>query len=75
VKAGQPVKFVVKNQGTNIHNMHILSQATEGKDFSSDLTVNPGAESEFTATFTKTGQVKFQCDFHVPDMVGTITVQ
>ena len=74
VPAGAKVKFHLNNTGTAIHNMHILSEAGEGKDFTSELMVNPGKTSEFEATFTKKGTYKFQCDFHVPDMVGTITV-
>ncbi|PKN81113.1 MAG: hypothetical protein CVU47_08035 [Chloroflexi bacterium HGW-Chloroflexi-9] len=69
------VKITVKNEGSAIHNMHILSSETEGKDFASNPLVNPGGEDDFEVTFTKTGVVNFQCDFHLPDMVGTITVQ
>lgn len=74
VPAGTPITFEAKNTGAAIHNVHILSQEGEGKDFSSELMVNPGKTSTFQATFTKKGTYKFQCDFHVPDMVGTITV-
>ena len=69
------VTFEVKNAGAAIHNMHIVSNATEGKDFSSKPVIEGGATDKFTATFTKNGTVKFQCDFHLPDMVGTITVK
>ncbi|MDO9445820.1 MAG: cupredoxin domain-containing protein [Dehalococcoidia bacterium] len=69
------VKITIKNEGSAIHNMHILSSETEGKDFASNPLVNPGEDDEFEVTFTKTGVVNFQCDFHLPDMVGTITVQ
>lgn len=69
------VTFEVKNAGAALHNMHIVSTPTEGKDFSSKVTIEGGASDKFTATFTKTGAVKFQCDLHMPDMVGTITVK
>lgn len=69
------VTFEVKNTGTAIHNMHIISNGTEGKDFSTKPTVDAGVTDKFTATFTKKGTIKFQCDFHLPDMVGTITVK
>ncbi len=69
------VTFEVKNTGAAIHNMHITSTPSEGKDFSSKPIVEAGATDKFTATFTKKGTVKFQCDFHLPDMVGTITVK
>ena len=49
--------------------------AKDGKDFSSNAIVSPGAENKFTVKLTKTGTYTFQCDYHVPDMVGTITVQ
>ncbi|MCZ2110442.1 MAG: cupredoxin domain-containing protein [Dehalococcoidia bacterium] len=74
VSAGQSVTFEAKNVGAAVHNVHILSQAGEGKDFNSDTMINPGKSSTFQAKFTKKGTYKFQCDFHVPDMVGTITV-
>lgn len=69
------VTFELKNEGTAIHNMHILSKAAEGKDYMSKTTIEGGASDKFTATFTKSGSIKFQCDFHLPDMVGTITVK
>lgn len=69
------VTFEVKNAGTAIHNMHIISTAAEGKDFSSKPVIEAGTTDKFTATFTKSGTIKFQCDFHLPDMVGTITVK
>ena len=75
IPVGKTVKIKAKNAGTAIHNMHILSAAAEGKDFTSDLVVNAGSESEFEVTFTKPGAIQFQCDFHVPAMIGTITVQ
>ncbi len=69
------VTFEIKNAGAAIHNMHIVSTTAEGKDFSSKPVVEAGQSDKFTATFTKSGTIKFQCDFHLPDMVGTITVK
>lgn len=74
VAAGKEVEIHVKNTGQAIHNMHVLSEAKEGKDFTSDLMVNPGKESTFKVKFTTKGTFDFQCDYHVPDMVGKITV-
>lgn len=74
VKQGT-VTFEVTNDGAAIHNMHILSSEVEGEDFMSETTIVGGASDTFTATFTKSGEIKFQCDFHLPDMVGTITVE
>ena len=75
VPVGKKITFIAKNEGAAVHDMKILSKATEGKDFMSDALVNPETESKFTATFNKKGTVKFQCDYHLPDMVGTIEVQ
>ncbi|TAK75322.1 MAG: hypothetical protein EPO16_09135 [Dehalococcoidia bacterium] len=69
------VTFEVKNTGAAMHNMHIMSSSAEGKDFTSKPTLDPGASDKFTAIFTKAGTIKFQCDFHLPDMAGTITVK
>ncbi len=74
IPVGKTVQIEVKNTGQAIHNMHILSLEQEGKDFSSEAMVNPGKDSKFEVKFTKKGTIKFQCDYHVPDMVGTITV-
>lgn len=75
VNAGDTIEFEAKNDGIAIHNMMIQSSAAEGKDFSSAAAVNPGDESKFTVTFTKPGTHKFICAYHLPDMVGTITVK
>jgi plastocyanin len=70
IPAGETVTITVKNEGTAIHNMSILET-----DFKSDAIVNAGAESTFEVEFDDAGEYKFQCDYHVPDMVGTITVE
>lgn len=75
VKAGSSVEIVLKNDGQAVHNLHILSAPKEGKDFSSAATIAPGAENKFTIKLTKAGSYVFQCDYHLPDMAGTITVQ
>lgn len=74
VKSGSTVTFDIKNTGQAIHNVHILSQQGEGKDYMSDAMINPGKSDSLEVKFTKKGTYKFQCDYHVPDMVGTITV-
>lgn len=75
VERGEAITFNLKNDGQAIHDMHIMSLAAEGKDFMSNVTIPPGESSSFKATFTKTGSLKFQCDYHLPDMIGTITVK
>ncbi len=69
------VTFEVKNEGTAIHNMHVLSKDAEGNDYLSKHIIEGGKSDKFTAAFTKSGSIKFQCDFHLPDMVGTINVK
>lgn len=75
VPVNTEVEITVENKGAAVHNMHVLSMAQEGKDFTSELIVSPGASSTFAVKFTKTGTYDFQCDYHLPDMSGTITVQ
>lgn len=75
VPVNTTIKFTADNKGTAIHNLHVLSKDSEGKDYSSDTIVNAGASSEFEVKFTKKGVVDFQCDYHVPEMVGKIVVE
>lgn len=75
VAAGKTIEVELKNDGQAVHNMHILSAAKDGKDYSSPATVAPGTEAKFTFKLTKPGTYDFQCDYHLPDMVGKITVQ
>lgn len=75
VPVNTTIKFTADNKGTAIHNMHIMSKAAEGKDFSSDMLVNAGQSSTFEAKFTKKGVINFQCDYHLPEMVGKIVVE
>jgi plastocyanin len=72
---GEAVTIEAKNMGVAVHNMHVLSSETEGKDYTSAPLVNPGDSSEFVVQFSQPGTYKFQCDFHLPGMVGEITVQ
>lgn len=75
VPVGKSVSITAKNTGTAIHNLQILSKDAEGKNFESATIVNPGAESKFEVKFTKAGTYKFQCIYHLPDMVGSITAK
>lgn len=75
VAVGEAVNIVAKNDGVAIHNMHVLSSATEGQDFRSAPLVNPGDSSEFVVQFSQAGTYKFQCDLHLPDMVGEFIVE
>jgi len=72
---GEAVTIVAKNEGVAMHNMHVLSAETEGKDYTSDPLVNPGESSEFVVQFSTPGTYQFQCDLHLPGMVGEITVE
>ena len=75
VPVNTEVEITVSNDGTAVHNMHVLSKDQEGTDFTSDTIVNPGATSTFTVKFSNTGTFDFQCDYHLPDMAGTIKVE
>jgi len=75
VPVNTEVEITVENKGTAVHNMHVLSKAEEGEDFTSDAIVTPGSSSKFEVKFTKTGKYDFQCDYHLPDMSGVITVE
>jgi len=75
VPVGKEVKIEVKNEGAAVHNMHVLSEKAEGKDYTSEALVQPGKDDSFTVKFSKAGKYDFQCDYHVPDMVGTITAK
>ena len=67
---GQQVEFVVNNAGAAIHDMRI-----ENTEFKSEPVINPGATSSFSAKFTAAGVYTFVCDYHLPGMVGKITVE
>jgi len=75
VPVNTEVEITVSNNGTAVHNMHVLSKDKEGTDFSSDALVNPGSSSTFTVKFANKGKYHFQCDYHLPDMAGDITVE
>lgn len=68
------VTFEVKNEGSAMHNVHVMSRSAEGNDYMSKHIIEGGTTDKFTAVFTKSGTIKFQCDFHLPDMMGTINV-
>lgn len=74
LKVGEAATIIAKNEGAAIHNMHVLSSATEGTDFRSAPLINPGEESAFDVQFSTAGTFKFQCDLHLPGMVGEIIV-
>jgi plastocyanin len=69
-KVGQEIEFVVVNNGAAVHNM-----VFDGTEFASASMINPGDTSSFKATFTEAGVYKFICVFHMPAMVGEITVE
>lgn len=57
---------------------HNVVSSTPGQEFrSSDmssLNVPNVLPDSFSRTFTVAGQVEYQCDYHLPGMVGTLTV-
>jgi len=75
VRVGQKVSITFDNQGQVIHNLHIFGVVDSKDAVTKDIAVPGGRKSEVPAfTPTKAGSVKFQCDFHPLDMVGTLTV-
>jgi plastocyanin len=75
IPVGKSVTITVNNDGAAVHNLRILSEKQEGKNFQSDPLVKPGQSDTFTVQFSKTGTYVFQCDYHLPDMVGKIIVK
>ena len=77
IKAGEQVTMVVHNNGTALHNWHVLNvKSTDGKDIvPSPMFVPPGGTGVVTFTISTPGTYKFQCDVHPTEMTGTLTVQ
>jgi plastocyanin len=76
---GAEATFNITNAGTAIHNMRIAGADNEfntDDDAISDQIIAAGATStvEWTAP-DESGTYDFQCDYHLPDMAGTITVE
>lgn len=70
LRAGEPVMVIARNTGKLIHNLTV-----PGTPFRSDMVVNAGRSSEFEVRFDEPGTYTFQCDFHVPGMVGAFIVE
>jgi plastocyanin len=80
VEEGAEVTFNITNEGAAIHNMRVVGedgQANTDDDAVSDpdlVSAGDAATLVWTAP-DESGVYDFQCDFHLPDMVGTITVE
>jgi len=80
VPAGATVTFHITNDGVAIHNMRVAGEDNKyntDDDAVSDPDLIPGgatATLEWTAP-DSSGEIKFQCDFHPTDSLGTITVE
>jgi plastocyanin len=80
VGAGSDVTFNITNDGAAIHNMRVLGEDGEANtddDAVSDpdlVSAGDSATLEWTAPDAP-GVYDFVCDFHLPDMSGTITVE
>lgn len=66
-KVGDTVTFIVKSGSHTVD----FDQA-EGLSSYSSGNLDPGAT--FKATFSKAGTFSYHCEYHLPGMVGTITV-
>ncbi len=79
VAAGEEITMKVNNTGAAIHNVRIAGLDGEyntDDDFVTDpVAVAAGAEGEFTFSMDTPGVYSFQCDFHIPNMWGAITVE
>ena len=80
VDAGAEVTFNITNEGAAIHNMRVAGADNEFNTnddaVSEDDLIPAGGTSTLAWTAPdKPGVYDFQCDFHTPDMVGTITVK
>lgn len=77
IKAGEQVTMVVHNNGSALHNWHVLGvKGADGKDIvPSPQFVPPGGTGVVTFTIATAGTYKFQCDVHPTEMTGTLTVQ
>jgi len=80
VEEGAEVTLNITNEGAAIHNMRVLGEDNEANT-DDDAVSDPDIVSAGdTATLVWTapdesGVYDFQCDFHLPDMVGTVTVE
>jgi len=79
VNEGAEVTFNITNEGSAVHNMRVAGVDNEfntNDDEVSDQIIAAGAESSVTWTApVDSGAYGFQCDYHLPDMAGTITVK
>ena len=80
VDAGDDVTFNITNDGTAIHNMRVAGADnefnTDDDSVSEEEVVTAGGTTTLQwAAPEEPGVYDFQCDFHLPDMAGTITVE
>ncbi len=80
VSTGQEVTFNITNDGVAIHNMRIAGADGE-YDTDDDTVSDPDLfQAGDTGTLVWTapdeaGEIIFRCDFHLRDMIGTISVE
>jgi len=80
VGAGAAVTFNLTNDGAAIHNMRVAGADNEFNTDDDAVSQEELIPAGDTATLQWTapdepGVYDFQCDFHVPDMAGTVTVE
>lgn len=73
IKAGREYEFVLKNEGTAVHNLIIQAKDQVGQDFMSEIVVDGGKESKFKVKFDKEGTYPMVCTYH-PEMKGDLKV-
>jgi plastocyanin len=73
MRVAQEYEIHFRNEGTTVHNMIFQTQSAVGRDFASDIAVNPGAESVFNVRIDRDGTFRIVCTYH-PEMVGDARV-
>lgn len=74
VQAGTTVTVTTVNEGQAAHNLVFKTADAEGQDFESEAFMGAGDEDTFEITVNEPGEYVFQCDYHLPEMVGTLYV-
>jgi len=78
IKAGEQVKVVVTNTGSQSHNLHIAGvdnvYDTEDDFVSDPVIITPGNTGTLIVRIDQPGTYNFRCDIHPQVQLGTLTV-
>ncbi|HKZ51311.1 MAG TPA: cupredoxin domain-containing protein [Dehalococcoidia bacterium] len=70
IPVGTEITVEFQNKGQAIHDMFI-----QGTNFRSDQVVQGGKNSSFKVKIDRAGSFKFICEYHQPEMAGTLEVK